>query len=127
MLTQLQVFHQVVISKAEEKYTLVITLRIGPNVGIISANHNVYENSQSAPGEVKLGAYCWVGMGAVILPGVVLGDNTVVGAGSVVTKSFSSGYCVIAGNPATKVKDLEPDKCVRFKNDKEYVGYIKES
>ena len=60
----------------------------------------------------------------MILPNVALGDNTIVGAGSVVTKSFPNGYCVIAGNPAVKVKDLDPKKCIRFKNDSEYVGYI---
>ena len=45
-------------------------------------------------------------MNSVILPGVVLGEKTIVGAGSVVTKSFLEGYCVIAGNPAKKIKDL---------------------
>ena len=45
------------------------------------------------PKDVVLGKYCWIGMNSVILPGVVLGDHTVVGAGSVVTKSLSKGYC----------------------------------
>ena len=47
---------------------------------------------------------CWIGFNAVILPGVILGDNTIVGAGSIVTKSFESGHCVIAGNPAKIIK-----------------------
>ncbi len=101
--------------------------QVGPNVGIISANHNLYNNSKSSPGEVKIGAYCWVGMGSVILPGVDLGDYTVIGAGSVVTKSFPEGYCIIAGNPAVKIKDLDPKKCIRYKNDNEYIGYIKKN
>jgi acetyltransferase-like isoleucine patch superfamily enzyme len=46
-------------------------------------------------------------MNAVILPGVTLGDHTIVGAGSVVTKSFENGNCVIAGNPAKIIKNLE--------------------
>lgn len=44
-------------------------------------------------------------MNSVILPGVVLGNNTIVGAGSIVTKSFIEGNCIIAGNPAIKIKD----------------------
>ena len=45
-------------------------------------------------------------MNSVILPGVVLGDHTIVGAGSVVTRSFEEGHCVIAGVPARKIKEL---------------------
>ena len=45
-------------------------------------------------------------MNSVILPGVTVGTRTIVGAGSVVTKSFPEGNCVVAGNPAKKIKDL---------------------
>ncbi len=80
---------------------------IGPNVGIISANHDLIDNSQHTPAlPVIIGKNCWIGMGAVILPEVVLGDYTIVGANSVVTKSFKEGNCVIAGNPASIVKYL---------------------
>ena len=71
---------------------------IAPNVGIISSNHNLHENNKHNSGEVEIGDYCWIGMNSTILPNVKLGDFTIVGAGSVVTKSFVSGYCVIAGN-----------------------------
>jgi acetyltransferase-like isoleucine patch superfamily enzyme len=40
------------------------------------------------------------------LPGVIIGDKTIVGAGAVVTKSFIEGNCVVAGNPAKLVKKL---------------------
>ena len=98
--------------------------QIGPNVGIISANHDVHDTRIHKPEVVKIGRYCWVGMNAVILPGVVLGDFTIVGAGSVVTRSFTHGYCVIGGNPARKIKDMDPEKCVEGKSQFEYVGYI---
>lgn len=42
-------------------------------------------------------------MNSILLPGVCLGNNTIVGAGSVVTKSFPEGNCVIVGNPARKI------------------------
>ena len=45
-------------------------------------------------------------MNCVLLPGVILGDNTIVGAGSIVTKSFPMGSCVLAGNPARIIRVL---------------------
>lgn len=84
---------------------------IGPNVGLISANHNVIDNSihdKALP--IIIGKNCWVGMGAVILPEVELGDFTIVGANSVVTKSFREGSCIIAGNPAQIIKKIEIPK-----------------
>lgn len=81
---------------------------IASNVGLITANHNLKDlNEHDEPRSIILGEKCWVGMNSVILPGVVLGDHTVVGAGSVVTKSFEDGYCVIAGNPAKIIRKLE--------------------
>lgn len=83
---------------------------IGPNVGLISENHSVSNpDERGRGGGVRLGKNCWIGMNSVILPGVVLGDHTVVGAGSVVTKSFPEGFCVIVGNPAKKIKTINID------------------
>ncbi len=81
---------------------------IGPNVGLITANHDVTDldkHQEAKP--IKLGEKCWIGMNAVILPGVVLGRRTIAGAGSVVTKSFPEGNCIIAGNPARIIRRLE--------------------
>lgn len=81
---------------------------IAPNVGIITANHDLKDLDKHLPGKpVVLGEKCWVGMNSVILPGVELGCNTVVAAGSVVTKSFTEGHVVIAGSPAKIIKRLD--------------------
>ena len=84
---------------------------IGPNVGIITANHKIQNLDEHEAGkDVIIGKNCWIGMNSVILPGVILGDRTIVGAGSVVTKSFPEGNCIIAGVPAKKIKDLRGEE-----------------
>jgi carbonic anhydrase/acetyltransferase-like protein (isoleucine patch superfamily) len=98
--------------------------QIAPNVGIITANHSVHDNSIHIISEVRIGRYCWIGMGAIILPNVVLGDFTIVAAGAIVTKSFEQGYCVIGGNPAKVIKKLEKRDCVEKRSIHEYNGYI---
>ena len=99
--------------------------QIAPNVGIISANHELTDNRKHIVKSVKIGKYCWMGMGAIILPGIVLGDYTVVAAGAIVTKSFPEGYCLIGGNPAKILKTLDKNECVEHKSKYEYCGYIK--
>ena len=99
---------------------------IGPNVGIISANHDVYDYRSHKKGITKIGKYCWIGMNSVILPNVELGDHTIVGAGSIVTKSFSEGYCIIAGNPAIIIKHLDKNTVVEYENEYKYYGYVSE-
>ena len=80
---------------------------VAPNVGIITANHRLDKLSEHLPGsDVSIGANCWIGMNAVILPGVQLGPSTIVAAGAVVTKSFPDGYAVIGGIPARILKKL---------------------
>lgn len=71
-----------------------------PGIKIISANHSKenYKNHDKCR-SIVIGKNCWLGTNCVILPGVVLGDNVIVAAGSVVTKSFDSNS-VIAGVPA---------------------------
>ena len=80
---------------------------VAPNVGFITANHDVKNLDQHLDARsIVLGERCWIGMNAVLLPGVVLGAGTIVGAGSVVTKSFPHGNCVIGGNPARLIREV---------------------
>ncbi len=90
---------------------------IARNVGIITSNHDVNDPDNHIEGkDVVLGQKCWIGMNSMILPGVVLGDHTTVGAGSVVTKSFEKGYCVIAGNPARIIRKIETNNLISENN-----------
>lgn len=102
--------------------------QISCNVGIISQNHNLYDcrdHIQEIFPSVVIGKYCWIGMNSVILPGVRLGDFTIVGAGSVVTKSFIEGYQIVAGNPARTLRYLNKTDAECYGNSHEYHGYIK--
>lgn len=93
---------------------------IGPNVTIATAGHpidpDLREKAYQFNRSVKIGKNCWIGAGAVILPGVTIGDNTVIGAGSIVTKDISSGV-VAVGNPCKVLREIgEHDKEYYFKD-----------
>jgi len=93
--------------QAMGKITIGSNTYIAANVGIITSNHKIKNlEFHDEPKDVFIGNSCWIGMNSVVLPGVTLGDHTIVGAGSIVTKSFYEGNCVIAGNPAVKIKNL---------------------
>lgn len=74
----------------------------GPNVQIYTTSHplNAEERASGIEycADVTIGNNCWIGGGAVILPGVSIGDNSVIGAGSVVTKDIPADV-VAVGNP----------------------------
>lgn len=82
---------------------------IAPQVAIYTATHPIdpaLRNSGRELGKpVTIGDNCWIGGHATINPGVTLGNNVVVGAGSVVTKNFGDNV-VIAGNPAKIIKEI---------------------
>jgi len=81
--------------------------RFAPGVKIISANHDPHDLSKWQDTQpITIGKRCWIGVNAVILPGVQLEDDVVVGAGAVVTNSFPRGS-VIAGVPARVISRID--------------------
>ncbi|WFE84721.1 sugar O-acetyltransferase [Parabacteroides chongii] len=82
---------------------------IAPNVGIYTAGHPLDVEQRNRGLEyalpVTIGHNVWIGAGVSILPGVMIGDNTVVGAGSVVTKDIPSNVLAV-GNPCRVIKQL---------------------
>lgn len=83
---------------------------IGPNVQIYTATHPLNYRERAAGVEfakpVTIGKDVWIGGSAVICPGVSIGDRTVIGAGSVVTKDLPSNVFA-AGNPCRVIRELE--------------------
>ncbi len=83
---------------------------IGPNVQLITENHpeqpqnrrNVYARP------ISIGRKVWIGAGAIILPGVTVGENSIVGAGAVVKKDVPANV-IVAGVPAKIVREIKTD------------------
>ena len=88
--------------------------QVGPNLSVISSNHDLTDTRVSISKAVYIGEYCWLGSGCVVLSGVKLGDHTIVAAGDVVTKSFEDGHCVVGGNPAKVIKSGESTRQCNF-------------
>ena len=94
----------------------------GPNVTVATAGHPILpelrEQGYQYNFPVRIGKNCWIGAGALILPGVTIGDNTVIGAGSVVTKDIPANV-VAVGNPCRVMREIsDRDKEFYFKNRK---------
>ena len=85
---------------------------IGPNCTLATAIHPVsprlrkYKIQRNKP--IHIGRNVWLGGGAIILPGVTVGDNSIVGAGSVVTKDVEPNTIVV-GNPARVLRKITAD------------------
>ena len=94
----------------------------GPNVVIATAGHPIYpelrEKAYQFNMPVYIGRNCWLGAGVIVLPGVKIGDNSVIGAGSVVTKDIPSNV-VAVGNPCKVLREIgEHDKTYYYKDRK---------
>ena len=93
-----------------------------PNVILATAGHPILPKLRQEAYQynmpVHIGKNCWLGAGVIVLPGVTIGDNTVIGAGSVVTKDIPSNV-VAVGNPCRVLREInEHDKKYYFKNRK---------
>ena len=81
----------------------------GPNAQIYTATHPVDYQERSSGLEfakpISIGEDVWVGGSAIICPGVTIGDRTIIGAGSVVTRDIPSGVFA-AGNPCKVIREL---------------------
>ena len=94
----------------------------GPNVTVATAGHPILpelrEKMYQYNFPVHIGKNCWIGAGVVIVPGITIGDNVVIGAGSVVTKDLPSNV-VAVGNPCRVLREVnERDKKYYFKDRK---------
>ncbi|MGN0399322.1 MAG: sugar O-acetyltransferase [Blautia sp.] len=107
--------------------------QLAPNVAIYTAGHPVHPDSRNSAYEygidVTIGNNCWIGGNTVICPGVHIGDNVVIGAGSVVTKNIPD-WSIAAGNPCKVIRKItEEDRRYYYKNrefDEEAWAHIKE-
>ena len=78
---------------------------VAGGVTILSHDHcKRVNNNQPFLIDTHIGKNCFIAVGAIILPGVKIGDEVIVGAGAVVTKDVSSN-CIVAGNPAKIIRE----------------------
>lgn len=94
-----------------------------PNVSIYTAGHPIHPQARNSLYEygmpIKIGNNVWVGGNTVILPGVTIGDNCVIGAGSVVTKDIPSN-AVAVGNPCKVIRKITDDDKKFYYKDREF-------
>ncbi|MDU4890029.1 MAG: sugar O-acetyltransferase [Clostridium sp.] len=93
----------------------------GPNVVVATAAHPIIPELRMPVTQfnlpVHIGKNCWIGAGAIIVPGVTIGDNTVIGAGSVVTKDIPANV-VAVGNPCKVLREITEEDKKRYKYSK---------
>ncbi len=93
---------------------------IGPNVTLATAGHPIWpelrEKAYQFNCDIHIGRNCWLGAGVIVLPGVTIGDHTVVGAGSVVTRDLPANV-VAVGNPCRVLREIgEHDREFYYKD-----------
>ena len=97
--------------------------QLAPNVSIYTAGHPVHPDSRNSLYEygigVTIGDNVWIGGNTVILPGVHIGSNTVIGAASVVTKDIPD-WVIAAGNPCRVIRKITEDDRKYYYKDREF-------
>ena len=93
---------------------------MAPNVSLYTAGHPLHLETRNSGYEygisITIGDNVWIGGSVVILPGVKIGSNTVIGGGSVASKNIGDNV-VAAGNPCRVIREItEADKIFYFKN-----------
>ena len=96
------------------KVTIGSHTLLGPNVGLYAANHATDANERINGGcygkPIHIGKNVWLGGDVKVLPGVSIGDNTIIGTGSIVTKDIPANVIAV-GNPCKVIKEItEADK-----------------
>ena len=94
---------------------------LGPNVAIYTAGHPVYPSTRNSAyeygKEITVGDNVWIGGSTVVCPGVHIGSNVVIGAGSVVTRDIPD-WSIAAGNPCRVLRKItEADRRKLFKDE----------
>lgn len=94
----------------------------GPNVTVTTAGHPILpelrEQGYQYNAAIHIGRNCWIGSGVMIMPGITIGDNVVIGAGSVVTHDLPSNV-VAVGTPCKVLREVgEHDREYYFKEHK---------
>lgn len=95
---------------------------LGPNVVIATGGHpllpELREKGYQYNASVHIGRNCWLGAGVIIVPGITIGDNVVIGAGSIVTKDIPDNVLAV-GNPCRVLREInDHDKEYYFKDRK---------
>lgn len=84
-------------------------VQIAFGVSIITNNHDFYDREILTIKDVRIKQGAWIGANSTILPGVTIGENAIVGAGSIVTHDVPKNT-MVAGNPAREIKKLDETK-----------------
>lgn len=111
---------------SSEAYLIKVGNNVTISTGVKFCTHDnsvikIFEDATDLVGPITIGDYSFIGMNTILMGGVTLPEQSIVGAGSVVTKSFTQKGCVIAGNPARiigsidKIKESKADNIFNFR------------